>query len=91
MPDQATGPLPNVAGTAPLPTRVLKGLTYFWCSCGLSRNQPFCDNSHVGTGFTPVPFTAKKDEIVFFCTCKHSTEGMVCDGNSHRKLPPPEC
>jgi len=86
VPDIPDSPLPKVAGTMPLPTRVLKGLTYFWCSCGLSRNQPFCDNSHMGTGFEPVPFTAKKDEIVFFCACKHSSEGPICDGNSHQKL-----
>ena len=84
MPEADKRPLPRVAGTLPLPTRVTKGLTYFWCSCGLSKRQPFCDNSHAGSGFEPVPFTAKKDEILFFCACKHSTHGMVCDGKSHQ-------
>ena len=77
--------LPRVADTRPCPVRVLKGLTYFWCSCGLSQRQPFCDNSHTGTGFEPVPFTAPKDEIVFFCACKRSSQGVTCDGNSHQR------
>ncbi|MEZ5504548.1 MAG: CDGSH iron-sulfur domain-containing protein [Gammaproteobacteria bacterium] len=86
MPDSHDGPLPRVAGTLPAPVRVSKGQTYQWCSCGLSQQQPFCDNSHAGTAFTPVIFTARKDEIIFFCTCKHSQEGMVCDGRSHQPL-----
>ncbi len=77
--------LPKVADSRPCPARVLKGLTYFWCSCGLSQRQPFCDNSHAGTGFEPVPFTAPKDEIVFFCTCKRSSTGVECDGKSHQR------
>lgn len=89
MPEKDDTRLPRVAGTLPCPVRVLKGLTYFWCSCGLSRNQPFCDNSHEGTGFEPVPFTAGKDEIVFFCACKHSRDGLHCDGRTHQTLGKP--
>lgn len=86
MPEDSETHLPKVAGDRPAPVRVLKGHTYFWCRCGLSRNQPFCDNSHEGTGLQPIPFTAPKDEIVFFCTCKHSQDGVRCDGKTHQRL-----
>ena len=31
------------------------GVEYFWCACGRSASQPFCDDSHEGTEFQPKP------------------------------------
>ena len=50
----------KVAQAGPYPIEVFEGKSYFWCQCGLSKNQPFCDNSHQGTSFKPVPFKAKE-------------------------------
>lgn len=61
------------------------GKTYFWCSCGSSKNQPFCDGSHKGTGFTPVKFTAEETKRAALCQCKASANQPFCDG-SHTKL-----
>ena len=63
-----------------------KGRTYWWCACGRSRKQPFCDGSHKGTGFEPVPYVAKADgEEVLLCGCKHTRHPPLCDG-SHNNL-----
>jgi CDGSH-type Zn-finger protein/mannose-6-phosphate isomerase-like protein (cupin superfamily) len=62
------------------------GERYFWCSCGRSKQQPFCDGSHAGTGFAPVAFKADRDEEVIFCGCKHTAGAPFCDG-SHSNLP----
>lgn len=77
---------PHVGGTTPIPVEVEKGKDYWWCSCGLSKNQPFCDGSHKAEGtFTPMQWTAPEDKKVFFCTCKQSGKSPLCDG-SHNKL-----
>jgi CDGSH-type Zn-finger protein len=76
---------PSIAQKAPYPTPVAAGKTYYWCSCGQSKNQPFCDGTHKGTTFAPTPYTAEKDGTVYFCGCKHSGKGALCDG-SHAKL-----
>ena len=60
--------------------------TYWWCACGRSKNQPFCDGSHKGTIFTPEKVVVKETELVKWCLCKHSAEGHICD-NNHRELP----
>src|SRR5580698_2079625 len=62
------------------------GERYFWCSCGRSQRQPFCDGSHAGTGFAPVAFQAEHDAEVIFCGCKHTRSPPFCDG-SHSNLP----
>ena len=76
---------PEIPRTTPCSVLVEGGKNYFWCACGRSENQPYCDGSHKGTGITPVAYTAPWDKIVFFCGCKHSGKGPVCDG-SHSKI-----
>ena len=80
MTDQA-----KIAQKAPYATDVEAGKTYYWCACGRSKNQPFCDGSHQGTGFEPVSFTAEKAETVYLCGCKQTTGQPFCDG-THQKL-----
>jgi CDGSH iron-sulfur domain-containing protein 3 len=59
--------------------------SYWWCSCGRSRNQPFCDGSHKETSFTPVKFDLAQAEKVWLCGCKRSGDKPFCDG-AHKKL-----
>ena len=77
--------IPVIAQKAPFPVEVTAGKTYFWCACGKSQKQPFCDGSHKDTGFQPQKWTAEKDGKVFFCGCKASQRQPLCDG-SHNKL-----
>ena len=64
---------------------VTKGETYYWCACGQSSNQPFCDGSHKGTSFTPLAFKAEKSETVYLCGCKKTKTPPFCDG-THKGL-----
>src|SRR5437868_14308164 len=61
---------PIPAQKAPYNVTVEEGKRYFWCACGRSSNQPFCDGSHKDTGITPMLFTAEKTEELWFCGCK---------------------
>lgn len=76
---------PNIAQKSPYALAVDAGKSYYWCSCGKSKNQPFCDGSHAGSGFTPQEFKANESKTVYFCGCKHSKNGALCDG-SHNGL-----
>jgi CDGSH-type Zn-finger protein len=76
---------PKIAQKSPYPVEVEAGKSYFWCACGLSASQPFCDGSHKGSGFTPVKFEATESKTVYFCGCKHTAHPPFCDG-SHAKL-----
>ncbi|UOD51471.1 CDGSH iron-sulfur domain-containing protein [Orrella daihaiensis] len=76
---------PTIAQKAPYPVEVEAGKTYYWCSCGKSQNQPFCDGSHKGSEFSPIAFTAEKSETKYFCGCKMSANKPFCDG-AHNKL-----
>lgn len=74
-----------VASETPYSVLVEAGKNYLWCACGRSQNQPFCDGSHKGTGFTPVKFIAEKKEWVWFCGCKQTGSAPLCDG-THKTL-----
>ena len=75
----------QVAAKAPIKVSVEAGKDYWWCACGMSQNQPFCDGSHKETGFTPVKWQAPETRRVFFCACKHSGNKPLCDG-THKTL-----
>ena len=69
------------ASDTPFPVEVEEGKAYFWCACGLSQTQPFCDGSHKDTGFSPVRYDAEEAGKVFFCGCKASGKAPLCDGS----------
>ena len=68
-----------VARKGPFGVVVEKGKTYWWCACGLSKSQPFCDGSHKGTDFEPVKYMAEEKVMVAFCGCKRSGHKPFCD------------
>ena len=68
----------------PIAIEVEKGNSYYWCTCGKSLRQPFCDSSHKGTKFIPLKFTAEESKKIFFCGCKQTDNRPFCDG-SHNK------
>jgi CDGSH-type Zn-finger protein len=76
---------PTMPQKSPYPVLVEAGKSYYWCSCGQSANQPFCDGSHKTTDFTPVKYEATESKTVFFCGCKHSANGVLCDG-AHKRI-----
>ena len=73
------------AGNSPIGIDVVEGKSYFWCSCGKSLKQPFCDGSHAGTKFTPLKYTADQSKKVFLCTCKLTNDPPMCDGSHNIK------
>ena len=77
---------PIIAGRQPETVTLTKGDEYVWCACGRSRNQPFCDGSHAGTGFQPVSFRATESGDAALCMCKHTHGAPYCDG-THATLP----
>ena len=72
---------PTNAQNGPYTVDVEKGKTYYWCSCGKSQTQPYCDGSHQGTEFQPVAFTAEKTETAYLCGCKKTANSPLCDGS----------
>ena len=73
------------AGNTPIGINVLEGKSYYWCTCGLSAKQPFCDGSHKDTTFKPLPYKADQTKKVFFCTCKLTNDPPMCDGSHNAK------
>lgn len=78
-------PTPAIAQKAPYPIEVQAGRSYWWCACGLSKKQPFCDGSHKGGPFSPLQYTAAQDGRVWFCGCKATGKAPLCDGR-HKTL-----
>ena len=74
---------PVRAGDAPIAVEVEAGKIYWWCSCGRSARQPFCDGSHKGSEFTPVKYEASETRTAYFCACKATANQPLCDG-SHK-------
>ncbi|KAI9203552.1 uncharacterized protein BJ171DRAFT_600098 [Polychytrium aggregatum] len=79
-----TAPVPDLPRAAPYPVDLEPGKDYYWCSCGKSQNQPFCDGSHKGSSFKPVKFTVDEAKKYFLCGCKLAESAPFCDG-THRK------
>jgi CDGSH-type Zn-finger protein len=77
--------IPKRASDAPYAVEVETGKSYFWCACGASKSQPFCDGSHKGTDFTPVKYEAKESKKILFCGCKSTASQPMCDG-SHKQI-----
>ena len=69
------------AADTPFAVQVEQNKDYWWCACGLSKAQPFCDGSHKSTDITPVRYTATRDGTVFFCGCKATARQPLCDGS----------
>lgn len=74
-----------IAQPSPYAVQVEADKTYWWCACGKSANQPFCDGSHKGSALSPTRYTATQDSTVYFCGCKRSGKAPLCDG-AHRTL-----
>jgi CDGSH-type Zn-finger protein len=76
---------PDIGGTEPITVDVVADETYWWCACGRSQNQPFCDGSHKGTKFEPISWKAERTRPIMFCTCKRTKTPPFCD-DSHDEL-----
>lgn len=75
---------PKIVDKKPVAMTLEPG-TYYWCACGLSNNQPFCDGSHQVTELTPVQLEITETKKVVLCLCKHTGNKPFCDG-THAKL-----
>lgn len=76
---------PVIAQRKPCVVELEPGTSYWWCACGRSANQPFCDGSHEGTGLEPVEFTVQEKKKYGLCACKHTQNAPFCDA-THRNL-----
>lgn len=76
---------PVIAAKKPAVLDLAAG-TYWWCKCGRSKKQPFCDGAHKGSDITPMQFTLDVPKKVALCQCKHTAKPPYCDG-THTKLP----
>ncbi len=75
-----------VAENKPIGVELKAGETYYWCRCGRSKNQPFCDGSHKVTKIKPMKFTAEEDGKAWLCQCKQTLNQPYCDGH-HKQVP----
>jgi CDGSH-type Zn-finger protein len=78
-------PAAEPANKIPLEVQVESGKTYWWCACGQSKQQPFCDGSHKGTEFTPLRYKATETGTKWFCVCKRTLTAPFCDGSHARR------
>ena len=76
---------PVVAGKEPIAVELEAGKTYYFCQCGKSATQPFCDGAHQGSEFMPLEFTAEETKTAYLCACKQTKTPPYCDG-SHLNL-----
>lgn len=74
-----------IAKKQPAQVVLKEGESIYWCACGRSNNQPFCDGSHKATSIVPLKYTAQKDETVYLCQCKQTGNQPKCDG-THNQL-----
>jgi CDGSH-type Zn-finger protein len=80
--------LPAGSGThVPVEVTVEAGKTYWWCACGLSKQQPFCDGSHKTTQITPLRYKATESDTKWFCVCKRTKTAPFCDGSHADRRP----
>jgi CDGSH-type Zn-finger protein len=75
----------TIAQKGPYAVELEAGKEYYWCACGKSKSQPFCNGSHHGTEFVPKVFKAEESETAYLCGCKHTNNPPFCDG-SHTGL-----
>lgn len=75
---------PPIPQKAPYAVELEPG-SYWWCACGRSANQPFCDGSHQGTAYSPVELTITEKSKVWLCGCKRTGKPPYCDG-THNSL-----
>ena len=76
---------PIIADNKPKQVTLNKSEEYYFCNCGRSKNQPFCDGSHTGSPFQPQPFTPEEEGESYLCMCKHTKNIPFCDG-SHKQF-----
>ena len=70
----------KIAQKEPISVEVKPGRKYWWCECGLSKKQPFCDSAHKGTDYKPVLFESDLAQTIYFCCCKQTKDRPFCDG-----------
>lgn len=75
----------KIAKNGPIAVELEAGKPIYWCSCGQSANQPYCDGSHAGSEFRPLPYAPITSGTAYLCACKRSGRPPLCDG-SHRAL-----
>ena len=73
------------AGNGAIAVNVEEGKSYYWCSCGKSLKQPFCDSSHKDSEFNPILYKAEATKKMFFCACKQTNNQPFCDGSHNKK------
>ena len=76
---------PTIAQKSPISVVVEAGKSYWWCACGNSKKQPFCDGTHKGGPFSPMEYKAESSGTLWFCACKQTSSKPLCDG-THKAL-----